>query len=240
LNRFLSEMDIAKFLGESLQGVRKALHGSRLKAIQKQGRMVYSRDDVMNWISENFGSLTTEMLMKADVASADRGGLDPYSCGITQLLQGGKVYFPRHISTKPSVFRSLSSMAVELGAVYDQSELCEQLEKREEVLSTALRCGAALVHPLEITRIYVEHELLLLMIPPHPVPFGESSGRLTSLFFLLLFPDPHKHVHILARINRLLRDNVFIETLLESITEDEVINAVRHRELQVISSCVKS
>ena len=239
MNRFLTETDIARFLGQSLSEVRKALQGSRLKSIQKQGCMVFSRDDVMNWISENFSSLTTERLMKADVASADHGGLDPFSCGITQLLHGERVYFPDRISTRPSVFRSLSAKAVELGAVYDQAEICEQLEKRETVVSTALRCGAALVHPLEIARIYVEHELLLMMIPPHPVPFGEQSGRLTSIFFLLLFPDPHRHVHVLARINRLLRDDDFIETLLTSQTEEEVINAVRHREQKIISSSVK-
>jgi PTS system nitrogen regulatory IIA component len=239
MNRFLTEADIAGFLGQNLPEVRRALQGSRLRCLQKQGRMVYSRDEVMNWISENFSSLTTERLMKADVASADHGGLDPYGCGITQLLQGGRIYFPERISTKPSVFRSLSARAVELGSVYDQSELCEQLEKREGVLSTALRCGAALVHPLEIAKMYVERELLLLMIPPHPVPFGEASGRLTSIFFLMLFPDPHRHVHVLARINRLLRDDEFIEILLSSTTEEEVINAVRHRELQVISSSVR-
>lgn len=239
MNRFLTETDIARFLGQSLQEIRKALQGSRLKSIQKQGHMVYNRDEVMNWISENFSSLTTERLMKADVASADHGGLDPFSCGITQLLLGGRVCFPERLSTRPSVFRSLSSKAVDLGAVYDQAELCEQLEKRERVVSTALRCGAALVHPLDISRIYVEHELLLLMIPPHPIPFGEESGRLTSMFFLLLFPDPHRHVHILARINRLLRKDDFIETLLSSNAEDEVINAVRQRELEIISSSVK-
>jgi len=232
-------MDIARFLGESLPGVRKALLGSRLKAIQKQGCMVYSRDDVLNWISENFSSLTTENLMKADMASADHGGLDPFGCGITQLLQGGRVYFPERISTRHSVFRSLSAKAVELGAVYDQSELCEQLEMREQVLSTALRCGVALIHPLEIGKMYIEHELLLMMIPPHPVPFGELSGRLTSIFFLLLFPDPHRHVHVLARINRILRDSFFIENLLDSMTEEEAISAMRHRELEVISSSVK-
>lgn len=232
-------MDIARFLGENLPGVRKAISSSRLKAIQRQGQMVYNRDEVMNWISENISSITTERLMKADVASADHGGLDPFSCGLTHLLQGGRIYFPERISTKPSVFRSLSSMAVELGAVYDKSELCDQLEMRERVLSTALRCGAALVHPLDISKIYVEHELLLMMIPPHPVPFGEPSGRLTSIFFLLLFPDPHRHVHVLARINRILRDDVFIEALLESTDGDAAIDILRQRELQVISSSAK-
>ncbi len=78
------------------------------------------------------------------------------------------------------------------------------------------------------------------MIPPHPIPFGEPSGRLTFPFLPSALPDPHRHIHILARLNRLLRDQEFIESLLESITEEEVINAVEHRELEVISSSVKS
>ncbi len=240
MNRFLTEMDIAEFLGQSLPDARKAIGGSRLKSILRQGQTVFNRDDVMNWMAENFSSLTTERLMMADLSSGDHGGLDPFTCGLTQLLQGGRIFFPPKTSTRSSVFRCLAERAVELGAVYDQNELREQLESREEVVSTALRCGAALVHPLEIAKLYVEHELLLLMIPPHPIPFGEPSGRLTSLFFLLLFPDAHRHIHILARLNRLLRDQEFIESLLGSGTEEEVINAVEHRELEVISSSVKS
>lgn len=233
MNRFLTETEIARFLGEGLSEIRKALHGSRLKTIQRQGQQVYPREDVLNWISENFSSLTTERLMKADLSSADHGGLDPASCGITRLLQGGRIFFPERVSTRSSVFRALSAMAVELGAVYREEELREQLQSREEVLSTALKCGAALIHPLDIGKLYVEHELLLLMIPPHPVPFGEPSGRLTSLFFLLLFPDPHRHVHALARLNRMLRDEDFIETLLGCETENEAADAVFNRELQI-------
>lgn len=240
MERFLTERDVAKFLGLSIPDTGKYLKGSHLKAIQRQGQMVFPRDEVMNWISEDFSSLTSERLMKADVASGDHGGLNPFTCGLTQLLMGGRVCFPPKTSSKSSVFRSLSQRAVELGAVYDQSELRDQLDEREKIVSTALRCGAALIHPLDIGKLYVEHELLLLMIPPHPIPFGESSGRLTSLFFLLLFPDPHRHVHILARINRLLRSNEFIEKLLSSENEEEVIDAVHERELDVISSSVKN
>jgi len=240
MDRFLTEKDIARFLGLSIPDTGKYLKGSNLRAIQRQGRMVFPRDEVMNWISEDFSSLTSERLMKADVASGDHGGLDPFTCGLTQLLMGERLYFPEKTSTKASVFRCLSQKAVELGAVYDHVELRDQLEQREKVVSTALKCGAALIHPLEISRLYVENELLLLMIPPHPIPFGESSGRLTSLFFLLLFPDPHRHVHILARINRLLRSEDFIEKLLASETEEEALDAVHERELEVISSSIKN
>ena len=237
---FLSETDIARFLGQSLPDTRKAIKNSKLKSIIRQGLKVYTRDDVLNWLAENFTSLTSERLMKADHSSADTGGLDPFSCGITHLLSQSEICFPNKVSTRSSILRYISSKAVQSGAVYDDSELREQLEQREMVVSTALKCGAALIHPLDIRQLYVEKELLLLVIPPHPLPFGESRGRLTSLFFLLLFPDPHMHVHILARLNRFLRSNEFIEELLCAKTQEEALNIVYHRELKVISLDDKS
>ncbi|MCD4707303.1 MAG: PTS sugar transporter subunit IIA [Candidatus Sabulitectum sp.] len=237
---FLSETDIARFLGQSLPDTRKAMKSSKLKSINRQGQKVYPREDVLNWLAENFTSLTSERLMRADHSSADNAGLDPFSCGITQLLSQSEVCFPDKASTKSSVLRFISNKAVERGAVYDTAELREQLEQREMVISTALKCGAALVHPLDIRQLYVERELLLLIILPHPIPFGGPGGRLTSLFFLLLFPDPHRHVHILARLNRLLRSNDFIERILSAVSHKEALDMVYRRELDVISSGGKS
>ncbi len=237
---FLTETDIARFLGQSLPDTRKAIKSSKLKSMSKQGHKVFTREDVLNWLADNFTSLTSDRLMMADHSSADSAGLDPFSCGITRLLSESEVSFPDKTSTRASVLRFISNKAVERGAVYDAAELLEQLKKREIVVSTALKCGAALIHPLDIRQLYVEKELLLLIIPPRPLPFGEASGRLTSLFFLLLFPDPHRHVHILARLNRLLRSTDFIETILRADSHEEALDMVYRRELDVISSGGKS
>lgn len=240
MSMFLSETDIARFLGQSIPETRKAIKSSKLKSITRQGHRVFPREDVLNWLAENFTSLTSERLMRADNSSADSAGFDPTSCGITRLLSESEVCFPEKTSTRSSILRFISNRAVELGAVYDAAELREQLEQREMVVSTALKCGAALIHPLDIRQLYVEKELLLFIIPPHPLPFGESRGRLTSLFFLLLFPDPHRHVHILARLNRLLRSNDFIETILCATSHEEALDIVYRRELDIISSGGKS
>ncbi len=233
---FLSETEIARFLGQNLPVTRKALKSSKLKSIQKRGQKVFHRDDVLNWLAEKFTSLTSERLIKADHSSADYGGLDPLSCGVTNLLKSGEISFAEKVSTRSKMLRYIADKAVKCGAVYDATALREQLNNREEVISTALKCGAALVHPFDIKQLYIEKELLLLVIPPHPIPFGESSGRLTSLFFLLLFPDPHRHVHVLARLNRLLRNDTFINNILDSSTTTEVLNILLEHELNIISS----
>lgn len=240
MSAFLSETDIARFLGQSLPDTRKAIKSSKLKNILKQGQKVFPREDVLNWLADNFTSLTSERLMRADHSSADNAGLDPFSSGITKLLTDGGIFFPDKISTRSRVFRYISDKAVECGSLYDATELREQLENREDVVSTALKCGAALIHPLDIRQLYIERELLLLIVPPHPIPFGESTGRLTSIFFLLLFPDPHRHVHVLARLNRLLRSNDFIESILSTTSPENALDIVYHRELEVISSRGKS
>lgn len=237
---FLSETDIARFLGQSLPDTRKAIKSSKLKGISRQGHKVFHREDVLSWLTESFTSLTSERLMRADISSADGAGIDHLSCGITNLLSRSEICFPHNASTRSSILRYISKKAVDMGAVYDATELREQLEQREMVVSTALKCGAALIHPLDIKQLYVEKELFLLIIPPHPLPFGESKGKLTSLFFLLLFPDPHRHVHILARLTRLLRSNDFVEAILCATSHEEALDIMYRRELSLISSSVKS
>ncbi len=99
---------------------------------------------------------------------------------------------------------------------------------------TALRCGVALTHPLDVSKLYVEHSLLMLFRPPHPLPFGEKSGRLTALFFLLVFPVANEHLHILARLTRMLRSKDFIDDLLMAPDEDEMLNIIEQLETALL------
>jgi mannitol/fructose-specific phosphotransferase system IIA component (Ntr-type) len=73
----------------------------------------------------------------------------------------------------------------------------------------------------------------MLFRPPHPLPFGEETGRLTSLFFLLVFPSANEHLHMLARLNRMLRLPGFVDDLLSAGGPAEMLDIVREREREL-------
>ena len=230
---FLSLTDTARCLGMSLKEASREIGRADLKTVLYQGRKCYLRTDIIDWLTREFGSLAADRLAAAEHSNAETAGIDPSALLVTEMLFS-KIILPYKVGTSSSMLRTIASQACRTGALYDEKALLEQLIQRERATSTALRCGAALTHPLDVSQLYVEHSLLMLFRPPHPLPFGEESGRLTALFFLLVFPVANEHLHILARLNRMLRSQDFIDGLLLAQDEDEILNIIEERETTLL------
>lgn len=234
MEKYLSLADTARCLGMSLKEAVREIGRAGLKTVLYQGRKCYLRGDIIDWLTREFGSLAADRLAAAEQSNAETAGIDPSTLLVTEMLFGN-IILPYRVGTAASMLRTIASEACRTGALYDEKALLEQLSQREKATPTALRCGAALTHPLDLSKLYVEHSLLMLFSPPHPLPFGEESGRLTALFFLMVFPIANEHLHILARLNRMLRSQDFIDDMLTAQDEDEILNIIEKRETTLLS-----
>ncbi len=230
---YLSLTDTARCLGMSLKEASKEIGRASLKTVLYQGRKCFLRADIIDWLTRDFGSLAADKLAAAEHSNAETAGIDPSALLVTEMLFS-KIILPHRVGTAASMLRTIASEACGTGALYDDKALLEQLIQRERAASTALRCGVALTHPLDVSKLYIEHSLLMLFRPPHPLPFGEESGRLTSLFFLMVFPAANEHLHILARLTRMLRSQDFIDDLLMARDEDEMLNIIEQLETALL------
>ena len=233
MDDYLSLTDTARCLGMSLKEAAREIRRADLQTVMYQGRKCYLRRDIIQWLTKEFGSLAADRLAAAEQSNAETVGIDPAALLITDMLFS-RIILPYRIGTASSMLRTIASEACRTGSLYDEKALLEQLTLREQTNSTALKCGAALTHPLDISKLYVEHSLLMLFKPPHPLPFGEENGRLTALFFLLMFPVANEHLHILARLNRMLRSKDFIDDLLMARDEEKMLNIIEEREVELL------
>ena len=231
---YLSLTDTARCLGMSLKEASREIGRADLKTVYFQGRKCYFRGDIIDWLTREFGSLAADRLAAAEQSNAEIVGIDPSALLVTEMLFG-KIILPYRTGTAASMLRTIASDACRTGALYDEKALLEQLIQREKTVSTALRCGVALTHPLDVSKLYVEHSLLMLFRPPHPLPFGEKSGRLTALFFLMVFPAANEHLHILARLSRMLKSQDFIDDLLAAEDQEEMLDTIEKRETELVS-----
>jgi mannitol/fructose-specific phosphotransferase system IIA component (Ntr-type) len=234
MEKFLSLTDTARCLGMSLKEASREVDRAGLRPVLYQGRKCYLRSDIMDWLTREFGRLAADKLAAAEQSNAQTIGIDPSALLVTDKLFG-HIILPYRIGTASSMLRTMASEACSTGALYDEKALLDQLTRREEAGSTALRCGAALAHPLNVAELYVEQSLLMLFRPPGTLPFGEESGRLTGLFFLLIFPEPNEHLHILARINRMLRSDDFVDGLLHAPDHAAMLDMIEEREKEIVS-----
>jgi mannitol/fructose-specific phosphotransferase system IIA component (Ntr-type) len=236
MENFLTVVEVAKCLGVPIPEAEKVLRRSGLRTTLVAGQRRYQRDDLIGWLENEFGSFTVERLRNMDLSNASNAGLDPSLPFITMLLEQGNIHSSVPARTRSSMLRSLAALACGTGLTWDDTALLEQLQEREEIVSTALPNGVAFPHPRDIRRIYVEGDVLLLARPSAPVAFGAPSGRLTSLFFLLLLPSPSVHLHVLARLNRMIRDERTVEALVQADTAKDMLEIVRTAETGLVSA----
>ncbi|MFN7627475.1 MAG: PTS sugar transporter subunit IIA, partial [Pirellula sp.] len=101
---------------------------------------------------------------------------------------------------------------------------------------TALENGVALLHPRRPQTSILADSFVALGISHQPIPFGNTSGHLTDIFFLICSTDDQVHLRILARLARLVGDEVLLTMLRSAQSPAEALEIIRTTELELIQA----
>jgi PTS system nitrogen regulatory IIA component len=115
---------------------------------------------------------------------------------------------------KPAILAQLSQLFAR-GWGLDPALVLEQLDEREKLGSTGFGRGVAIPH----ARIAgLNRPVAALLKLPQPVDFASADGMPVDLVFGLLSPENSgaTHLHALAAISRLVRDERVHEALSEA------------------------
>ncbi len=107
--------------------------------------------------------------------------------------------------------------------------MAEAVRAREEMHSTALDNGIALLHPRRPMAGILAEAVLALGVTPRGIPFG-SGGSLTDLFFLICSTSDREHLRILARLSRVINDAEFLFAMRSAPDAIALRELIRARE----------
>jgi PTS system nitrogen regulatory IIA component len=144
-------------------------------------------------------------------------------------LHEDAIAIPLDARTRNSVIEQMTELAAGTGFLWDAQKMAEAVRAREEMHSTALDNGVALLHPRRPMPSILAEALLTLGVAGRGIPFG-SSGSLTDVFFLICSTSDHEHLRILARLSRVINDQEFLAALREAGGPDEALRLIRDRE----------
>jgi PTS system nitrogen regulatory IIA component len=136
--------------------------------------------------------------------------------------------------TRSSVLSEMTMLAGETGLVNDPVDLLETLRSREDLCSTALPGGIALLHPRHHHEYLFEDSFIVLGRAGQPVPFGAPDGKLTDLFFLICCGDDKLHLHMLARLASMCHATNLIAGLRVAETALDMYDLIIAAEVDVI------
>jgi PTS system nitrogen regulatory IIA component len=110
--------------------------------------------------------------------------------------------------------------------------MAEAVRLREEMHSTALDNGVALLHPRRPMPAILAEAVLALGVTSGGIPFG-TGGTLTDVFFLICSTSDHEHLRILARLSRVINDQDFLSQLRAAADPAAAHQLIQEREAAI-------
>lgn len=111
----------------------------------------------------------------------------------------------------------------------DKQKVLDVLRERERISTTAIGEGVAIPHGKLAD---ADRVLAVFARSPEGVDFASLDGAPTHLFFALIAPEnaAADHLKALARISRLLKDDVLRKRLMQAKDEHELYNIIAEED----------
>ena len=233
----MSEQDfdvdaLAKYLHLTPQQVERLANRDKIPARRVAGQWRFSQAEIHHWMEERMGVLEDAELVKVENAMSPSTAEDELH--LSDLLSVETIAIPLEARTKNAVIERMSELAAVTGMLWDPDRMADALRAREQLQSTAMDNGVAVLHPRRPMPSILGEPILALGISSSGIPFG-GSRNLTDVFFLICSIDDKGHLRALARISRLLMNDSFVDELRHAADAATALDIIRTHEAQLDS-----
>jgi len=201
MHRTLELEEVAQFLHLQRSEVERLVKDQEIPFERHGSRIVFRKVEIESWASPRILGLEGRRL--SDYHQRSSVGVREIvtdAALLPEMIQPSFIVPALQAKTKASVLREMVRLGERTGRVWDPKALLAGLQEREEICSTGLPGGLALLHTRALEAYLFECRFIALGRTVQEVPFGAPDGRATDLFFLIACPDDRLHLHLLARL----------------------------------------
>jgi len=233
----MNARQVADYLHMDRREVAKLASRGQIPCRKVRGEFVFNKGQVDHWVETQMPDLSGRRLAKIEKAVSIHHGFDDDSWRkqlVCPLIPRGGIAAPLDARTRDGAVRSLIALAEGAGLVYARDELLKQVRSREELCSTGILPGIAIPHPRHPLPYDIAGSFIVVGLTPSGVPYGASDGKLTRLFFLVCCKDERTHLHVLARLARMLEDCTACEQFMHADSPDQLREMLVRREEAIL------
>lgn len=227
--------EVARHLHLSGADVEKLVKNHEIPCEHHGDRVVFRKVEVDAWASKRILGLEDRGLTEFHrKTSRDMRHVVPGGTLMPEMIEPGFIDPALPAKTKASVLREMAALAEKTGRVCDPAGLREGLNAREELCSTGVPGGLALLHARFPDAYMFESPFIVVGRTIQQIPFGAPDGAATDLFFLLCCPDDRLHLHALARLCMMAHQTELLARLREAPDAPAMRECLCTTEAQVL------
>ena len=221
---------LAVYLHIMPAAVLKLVERGKIPGRRIGGEWRFSAAEIHHWLEDRIGISDEQGLVEMEGALVRAAGPSPADeISIADLLHEEAIEVPLDARTRGAVIDRMTAIAARTHLLWDPEKMADAVRAREEMHTTALDNGVALLHPRRPMPAILAEPQLALGVTPRGIPFG-SGGSLTDIFFLICSTSENEHLRILARLSRVINDPDFLVALRSAEGPAALHQLIRDRE----------
>jgi nitrogen PTS system EIIA component len=232
--RKFSLKETAEYLHIAPADLEQLVHHGEIPCERQGERVMFRKKELDAWASQRILGLPQKRLEIYHKRSSAAHDLSNTNAIIAELVRRESLEPALSSRTKPSALRDIVKLAAQTGLVADPAELLASLEEREEMCSTALPGGLALLHPRHHEPYMFDDSFIIVAKTVQPIQFSAPDGSPTDLFFLICCQDDKIHLHALARLCVMCIRTKLLTDLRAATDRTEMYESIAAAEVEAI------
>lgn len=215
--KYISKAEAAKKLKVSDRVIQEMIN-TKVFETKLVGKTEKIDEDSLNEWLENLNENDEKML-----------ALQRVICHFEEYMRPENIFLDVKAENKYDAIRVLSEHAKDLKLVRDARWLYEVVVAREELISTAIGNGVALLHPRHLHPSKIKAPSILFGRAEEGVDFDAPDNKPVNIFFMLLLHNDKQHLFSLSYISKLVQNPEVLEMFMNAQDKEEI-----HKALTVI------
>ncbi len=234
--------DVAELLNVSETTIRRWLAEGKIPAYRLNHQYRFSLIEIENWMmncrvkQENGGLLREEEgkslafeSKEMHLTSAQKGGIQQF--GLYRSIYLGDVLAKVSSQSKEALIRQTTAKVADHLSL-DPTVVSELLLDREKLMPTALSNGIAVPHTRDLL-LKGPQDVVVVVFPKEPIDWGALDSHPVHTLFFLFACDNKKHLHLLAKLAHLSRNQTALSLLQSQPPKKELLNYIKIWEASI-------
>lgn len=213
-NKLMSINEAAEYLKVSESVVTEMLNSGVIKKQGTAKSLKIDKDNIDEWLSTLNAKEEENLAMKRVI------------CHFQDYFKPENILMDFTADNKYEAIATMSRKARDLKIVKDHRWLYEVVVAREELVSTAVGKGVAMLHPRHMHPSKIKAPTVLFGRSSEGVEFDAPDDQPVNLFFMLLLHNDKQHLFSLSFITKFLMHEANIALLTEAKSDEEIYKAI--------------
>lgn len=222
--------ELSRQLGRDRREIERLATRGRIPAHKRGSEWQFHAAEITQWLEQEMRDYSDSQLAALELTQSSPE-VEP-EIPVSSLLKQELVQVPLEARTKRSVLEGLVEVAGRTWHVWEPATVLKAVLERESLHSTAFDNGVSIPHPRNPLPDALGESLVAFGRTSSGIPFGAANNSLTDCFFLVLARDARTHLHVIARLARMIQLPDFLPLLRsadDSATTYEVILSAERR-----------